>query len=223
MASADRATLDRLSTDAPERGRAEPEAMECRNGPGEELNLPLAGSKPAALSAELRGRCHPIVMTGREVADGTRTCDHRDHNQEQAITVPPLACRLGTDWTQITSDWTTGAPVGRLALDRARAADHPRCPRAHRPSAPHPPHATRARTVRKSRGGDERRRGGLDGGAQWSRPRALDQRRLRPISRRKSSHTRATQTRRLDHAAVPDLVRRRIDGSHPRGGLADGR
>jgi len=24
-------------------------------------------------------------MTGREVADGTRTRDHRDHNQEQAL------------------------------------------------------------------------------------------------------------------------------------------
>ena len=45
------------------------------------IEPPHAGSKPAALSTELRGRSRLRVDARAEkVADGTRTRDHRDHN-----------------------------------------------------------------------------------------------------------------------------------------------
>ena len=45
------------------------------------IEPPHAGSKPAALSAELRGLAPVDRRRGTErVADGIRTRDHRDHN-----------------------------------------------------------------------------------------------------------------------------------------------
>ena len=41
------------------------------------IEPPLAASKAAALSAELRGL---VALWTTQVADGTRTRDHRDHN-----------------------------------------------------------------------------------------------------------------------------------------------